>query len=70
MSVKLLFPLLLEPDDVAARFNVKKRTIFRWVKQGKLKAFRDGHIVRIYADSVQAALAHGRLVQPRGGASA
>ena len=70
MSVKLLYPLLLQPDDVAARFRVTKRTVFRWVKQGKLRAFRDGHIVRIYADSVATALESGRLSRPRGGASA
>jgi len=36
----------LRPGEVATLFNVDPRTVNRWVKQGRLKAFRTpgGHL--------------------------
>lgn len=58
-------PALLPVAAVAQRFGVSGRTIRRWAAEGKLRAFREGHVVRIYADSVVEALQRGSLVKPR-----
>ena len=35
-------------ENVAERYSVKIDTVYRWIRQGKLKAFRIGRIYRIY----------------------
>ena len=38
---------LLTTSQVAERFQVTNRTIFRWLKLGRLKAIRVGGVLRI-----------------------
>jgi excisionase family DNA binding protein len=47
----------LRAGEVAAKFNVNPRTVNRWVKQGRLKAFRTpgGHL-RFGPEVIEAAL--------------
>lgn len=44
---KLDEPQMLKIGDVAERMYVSERTVFRWIEQGCLKAFRTGHVLRI-----------------------
>jgi excisionase family DNA binding protein len=39
--------------EVAATFRVSERTVYRWVKAGKLKAVRDGGRVLIERDELE-----------------
>lgn len=34
-------------DEVARLFNVKKATVWRWIRTGKLEAFSTGKIYRV-----------------------
>lgn len=43
---------LLRPDEVAKHFSISKKTVFKWIYQGKLKAYRVGRIIRITQQSV------------------
>jgi len=45
---------LLRPDEVARYFSVDRHTVYRWVKEGKLRADRVGKQIRIIHDSVLA----------------
>lgn len=58
---RLVPPELLTPDDVAARLRVSSRTVRRWVQDGRLRGFRSGHVVRVYADSLADILRRGCL---------
>jgi excisionase family DNA binding protein len=39
--------LMLTVEAVADRMNVSERTVFRWIKTDRLKAFRTGRILRV-----------------------
>jgi excisionase family DNA binding protein len=43
---------LLRPDEVAAYFSVTRRTVYNWIKEGKLESRKASSLVRIYRDSV------------------
>ena len=38
---------MLTAEMVADRMGVSERTVFRWIKTGRLKAFRMGRVLRI-----------------------
>jgi excisionase family DNA binding protein len=44
---------LLRPDEVAAYFSISRRTIYAWIDQGKLQAFKVGGSLRIAAEAVE-----------------
>ena len=49
----------LQPEDIARHLEVSKRTVIRWIEQGKLAALRIGNITRIsLADYQQFLIAH------------
>jgi excisionase family DNA binding protein len=55
---------LKSTKDVAELLGVKVPTVWRWIKAGKLPAFRIGSRLRV---SLADALAAVQLVQPAGG---
>ena len=65
-NLRLLPPLLLTPDEVALRLRVTARTVRRWCQEGRLRSFREGKVVRIYADALADALKAGRLPEASG----
>jgi excisionase family DNA binding protein len=44
---------MLTTSEVAERLSVSERTVFRWLEQGHLKAFRAGRVLRISEASVE-----------------
>ncbi|WP_171096377.1 helix-turn-helix domain-containing protein [Ruegeria sp. HKCCD9179] len=38
---------MLTVEIVADRMGISERTVFRWIKTGRLKAFRMGRVLRI-----------------------
>ena len=38
---------MLTVFDIAERMNVSERTVFRWIKEGRLKVFRAARVLRI-----------------------
>ena len=40
--------------EVAERYGVKETTVWGWVKDGKLPAYRLGRIIRVSADALKA----------------
>lgn len=57
--------MLLPLAAVAPRFGVSTKTVRRWCSEGKLRHFRSGKIIRVYADAVNEALARGGFAEPR-----
>lgn len=43
---------MLTVFDVAKRMNISERTVFRWIKTGKLKSVRVGRVVRVTPDDL------------------
>lgn len=43
-------PAVLSIQDVADLMQVHFNTVNNWIKEGKIKAFKQGRIVRIYRD--------------------
>lgn len=41
------------PQEVADKFKVKKRTVYLWVKEGKLKAVKFGRLLRIPREALE-----------------
>lgn len=41
------------PQEVADKFKVKKRTVYLWVKEGKLKAVKFGRLLRISREALE-----------------
>lgn len=35
------------PKEIAEKFKVKTRTIYLWIREGKLKAVRLGNLIRV-----------------------
>lgn len=52
----MLVAELLSPTQVAERCNVTYRTVFNWIKSGKLKAKHAGKQVRIEEADLEAFL--------------
>ena len=44
---------MLTTSEVADRLSVSERTVFRWLEQGHLKAFRAGRVLRISEVSLE-----------------
>ena len=45
---------MLSVDQVARELNTSKMSIYRWVKQGKLKAFKfSGKMIRIAEEDLE-----------------
>jgi len=36
------------PQEIAAKFNIKPRTVSAWIRQGKLKAIKLGDLWRVH----------------------
>lgn len=43
---------LLRPDEVAEYFDVKPRTVYGWISEGKIEAVKVGGTVRIKRQAV------------------
>lgn len=41
------------PEEIAARFNLKPPTIRKWIREGKLRAFKMGSLWRIPEEALQ-----------------
>ncbi len=41
------------PEEISKTFNVKKATVYLWVREGKLKAIRLGNLIRISEEALQ-----------------
>lgn len=50
---------LLTTDEVAARLKVTKRTIYAWLKDGRLRGVKVGKFWRIWQADVDALLQRG-----------
>ncbi len=48
---------MLTTSEVADRLSVSERTVFRWLEQGRLTAFRAGRVLRISEASLEVFLA-------------
>ena len=46
-------PMYLTPEEVAEILRVDRRTVYEWLRSGKLKAIRFGRTWRIPRTSVQ-----------------
>ncbi|NLZ54532.1 MAG: helix-turn-helix domain-containing protein [Thermoanaerobacteraceae bacterium] len=44
---------LYTPQEVADKFRVTLRTVYQWIKDGKLKAIKVGTLWRISKDSLE-----------------
>jgi len=44
---------LLRPDEVAAFFQVTKKTVYSWIKSGHLEAVKPGRAIRIPREAVE-----------------
>lgn len=40
--------------EVAERYGVKKRTVWEWIRTGKLRAVRVGKLYRVYESDLKA----------------
>lgn len=38
---------LYTPEEVAANLKVNKKTVYNWIREGRLKAVKIGHLWRI-----------------------
>jgi excisionase family DNA binding protein len=48
---------MLRSDEVAARLDVPVSKVYRLIRAGVLRAHKEGHTLRIYAESVRKYLA-------------
>lgn len=51
---------LLTPDEVASRLKVKKKTVYSWLSQGKLKGAKIGDLWRIDERDLQDFIERGK----------
>jgi excisionase family DNA binding protein len=54
------FTPLLTVSDVAKILNVSTKTVHRRIKEGKLPAIRDGDLIRVRRDDLEAYIAMHR----------
>jgi len=47
---------LLRPDEVAEMLQVSRRTVVRWLKEGRLKGVRVGRLWRVREEDLEAFL--------------
>ena len=44
------------PEEVAKHLKASRRTVYRWIEKGELKAFKAGKLVRITRKDLEAFL--------------
>ena len=44
------------PEEVAEKLKASRRTVYRWIEKGDLKAFKAGKLVRITRKDLEAFL--------------
>jgi excisionase family DNA binding protein len=49
----LNMPEIYKPEEIAKGLRSSRRAVYRWIEQGKLKAFRAGHLVRIKREDLK-----------------
>ncbi len=47
------------PEEIAEQFNLQAQTVRLWIRQGKLKAIKLGHLWRISEDQLQEFVSQG-----------
>ena len=55
---------LLRPEEVAEVLQISRRTVVRWLKEGKLKGVRVGRLWRVREKDLEAFL-RGELLEER-----
>ena len=60
-----MYERLLTPAEVAEYLRISRRTVVRWVREGRLRAIRVGRQWRIPAEEVQRVVQKGLHVQPK-----
>jgi len=43
---------LLRPDEVAKYFSVTRKTVYRWIETGKLRAVKIARLIRIPREAI------------------
>ncbi len=41
------------PEEIAENLQASKRTVYRWVEKGELKAFRAGKLIRVTREDLE-----------------
>ena len=41
------------PEEIAARFNLKSPTVRKWIREGKLRAFKMGSLWRVPEEALE-----------------
>ena len=62
-----MYERLLTPAEVAEYLRISRRTVVRWVREGRLRAVRVGRQWRIPAEEVQRVVQKGLHVRAQGG---
>jgi len=44
------------PEEIANKLKASRRTVYRWIEKGQLKAFKAGKLVRIKREDLKAFL--------------
>ncbi len=44
------------PEELAKKLKASRRTVYRWIEKGDLKAFKAGKLVRITREDLEAFL--------------
>lgn len=44
------------PEEVAKNLKASRRTVYRWIEKGELKAFKAGKLVRITREDLESFL--------------
>ena len=55
---------LLTPEQVAERLRVTERTVYSWLRRGKLPALKLGRLWRIRPDDLETFLENARKMPP------
>jgi len=55
---------LLTPEQVAERLQVTERTVYGWLRHGKLPALKLGRLWRIRPDDLETFLENARKMPP------
>lgn len=42
------------PEEIAEKLKSSRRTVYRWIEKGELKAFKAGKLVRITRQDLEA----------------
>ncbi len=47
---------IFTPEEVAEKLKASRRTVYRWIEKGELKAFKAGKLVRIAREDLESFL--------------